>query len=92
MAENWGAVREFNLRYPFAFLLKVTVASLLFTVVVVAITAGIDVTPARLTGLVATGVAVFLLVFRALGGLDREERRIIQLSSILLKQVILAVM
>ena len=89
--ENWGAVREFELRYPFAFLGRVAAASFLFTVVVASISVTIDVTPLRLAGLVVTGVVLFLVAFRRLGGLDPEERKIIEASSVPLKQLILRI-
>ena len=89
IAENWGASREFELRYPFAFLARVTAASSFFAVVVALAGGAIEVTPVRLIVLVMTGVVLFLVAFRLLGGLDREERRIIESSGIPLKRVIL---
>lgn len=91
VAENWGAVREFGFEYPFAFLARVTVASLAFTAVVGATAAAIDVTPIRLFGLVLTGVVLFVGVFRSMGGLDPEERRIIESSSVPLKGLVLRI-
>lgn len=89
VAENWGAVREFGLGYPFAFLARVTGASVVFTVVLALTSAAIDITPMRLIGMVAIGVVLFVVVFRWAGGLDPEERRIIETSNVPLKGLIL---
>ena len=89
VAENWGAMREFGLGYPFAFLARVTGASVVFAVVVALTSAAIDLTPLRLIGMVVTGVVLFVVVFRLVGGLDPEERRIIETSNVPLKRLIL---
>ena len=87
--ENWGAAREFGLTYPLAFLGRVTTASAVFTVVVALAAFAIEVTPIRLIGLVTTGVLIFIVAFRFLGGLDSEERKIIEASQVPLKRLIL---
>ena len=89
LVDNWFAFRKFELRYPFVFLGRVVTASAAFAVALVLLGAAIEVTPLRLVALTTLGALLFVWVFRMLGGLDDVERRIIESSSLPLKQLIL---
>jgi O-antigen/teichoic acid export membrane protein len=91
VAENYFTFSLFKLKYPFKFLCRIAIASAIFTVILRVIHFYIIMSPYKLGILIVLAIIIFIVAFKLLGGFSREEKEIIEKSSIPLKNIILKI-
>ncbi len=91
IVDNYFSFSIFKLKYPFKFLFRIAAASAIYTIILAVIRLNMTISPYKLGFLIILGIILFIVAFKLLGGLSREEKEIIEKSSIPLKNIILKI-